>query len=173
MKLRHKPRNLEHAEQAALFRWVRFRVQRWPELELLHAIPNGGDRHPAVAAKLKAEGVRRGVPDICLPVPRGLWHGLYIELKAGTNGASPEQRQWISALREQGFRAEVCRGWEAAARLIAEHLEQDRPDLLPPCISELGPRSAESAPQLAEAAHEQNHSFRHSKREVNHGNSRT
>jgi len=153
MKLRRKSRDLEHQEQVALFRWVRFRVQRWPELELLHAIPNGGDRHPAVAAKLKAEGVKAGVPDICLPVARGRHHGLYIELKAGKNGASPVQRQWIAALRAHGYRAEVCRGWEAAARLIVEHLEQE--ERLFKLSSERVERYAESAPQRSgEAAHE-------------------
>jgi hypothetical protein len=95
---------------------------RWPELGMLYAIPNGGDRHPVVAAKMKAEGVRAGVPDYCLPVARGGYHGLYIELKTPTGYPSREQRAWIAALREQGYRAEVCRGWEAAWDVIREYM---------------------------------------------------
>ena len=48
------------------------------------------------AANLKKEGVKRGVPDICLPVSRGKYHGLYIEMKAGKNKPSKEQKEWIN-----------------------------------------------------------------------------
>ena len=77
---------------------------RWPELRLLHAIPNGGKRDIRTAAMLKAEGVKPGVPDICLPVPRGGKHGLYIELKRRKGGTvSKAQEAWIRALMAQGF----------------------------------------------------------------------
>jgi hypothetical protein len=112
----------EHAEAVALMRMVRLHEARWPELRLLYAIPNGGDRHPVVAAKMKAEGVRAGVPDYCLPVARGGYHGLYVELKTPTGYPSREQRAWIAALREQGYRAEVCRGWAAAWDVIREYM---------------------------------------------------
>lgn len=116
----------EHEEQVALFRWAEFARARWPELALLFAIPNGGERHPAVAAKLKAEGVKRGVPDICLPVACGVFHGLYVELKSATGRASGEQRGWIDALRVQGYRAEVCRGWLQARDVIMDYLDEQR-----------------------------------------------
>lgn len=119
----------EHQEQAALFAWRELAKGRHPGLELLLAIPNGGDRHPAVAAKLKAEGVRAGVPDLCLPVPRGRFHGLWIELKAPggpglRKGAlSPEQRAWLADLDANGYKAVACWGWEAARNVIVEYLE--------------------------------------------------
>lgn len=112
----------EHEEQAALVRWAEFQRPKWPELALLHAIPNGGHRHRVTAARLQAEGVRAGVPDLCLPVPRGGWHGLYIELKTRRGRPSREQRRWLDALRAQGYRAEVCRGWEAARAVIEDYL---------------------------------------------------
>ena len=112
----------EHREQAALVEWARRAERRLPELRLLHAIPNGGDRHPAVAARLQAEGVRAGVPDLCLPVARGGWHGLYIELKAGRGRTSRAQRAWLAALQGEGYRAEVCRGWIPARNLILAYL---------------------------------------------------
>jgi VRR-NUC domain len=112
----------EHAEQAALFRWAEFARPRLPDLALMFAIPNGGHRHKATAARLKAEGVKRGVPDLCLPVARSGAHGLYIELKTERGKPTPEQYGWIRALRRQGYAAEVCRGWEQARSMIEHYL---------------------------------------------------
>lgn len=113
----------EHDEQAALFTWAGYQTAVYPELKLLYAIPNGGHRHKAVAAKLAAEGVRRGVPDVCLPVPRGEFHGLYLEMKYGRNRTTPEQNTWLEALAGQGYKTAVCHSFEAAQRLIANYLE--------------------------------------------------
>ena len=71
----------ESAEQSALFAWASQVSFSYPALRLLYAIPNGGARNKITAAILKREGVRAGVPDICLPVPSGAYHALYIELK--------------------------------------------------------------------------------------------
>ena len=99
--------------------WIEPRI---PALRLLHAIPNGGKRDKATAARLKAEGVKPGVPDLFLPVPSGAHHGCYIELKAGRNTISDYQEEWIDALRAQGYFVDVCWGWQSAARVIAEYL---------------------------------------------------
>jgi len=118
----------EHLEQVALFNWAKLSSKKFPELALMYSIPNGSHRHIAVARKLKAEGVKRGVPDICLPVARGGYHGLYIELKKpkGTTRAgkpTKEQVQWLSDLGEQGYLAVLCVGWEAARKTIDGYLE--------------------------------------------------
>lgn len=112
----------EHQEQVSIFAWARYASVRWPELDLLHAIPNGGHRHKAVAAKLRAEGVRRGVPDMFLPVPRRGWNGLYIELKGQRGKVSPDQSWWLKRLSDQGYRAVVCRGGASAQAVIEEYL---------------------------------------------------
>ena len=123
VRMQRRPsRQDEHAEQAALFRWAEFARSRLPELALLHAIPNGGHRHKATAARLKSEGVKRGVPDVCLPVARNGAYGLYIELKTERGKPTPEQLGWIRALRRQGYAAEVCRGWESARSMIEHYL---------------------------------------------------
>ncbi len=123
----------EHNEQAALFQWAKYNTAQFPELDLLFAIPNGaglthharanGKRFSPEAAKLKAEGLQAGVPDICMPVARGPFHGLYIELKYGKNTTSPQQNKWIEALRAQGYRVAVLYGWEAAAKMLIDYLE--------------------------------------------------
>ena len=116
----------EHQEQCALFEWAAWRESRWPELRLLHAIPNGGKRDIRTAAMLKAEGVKPGVPDIFLPVPRGGKHGLYIELKRRKGGTVSEAQQaWIRALCGQGYACTVCHGWDAARDEIMGYLRQE------------------------------------------------
>lgn len=95
---------------------------RHPELALLHAIPNGGHRHISVAARMKREGTRAGVPDVCLPCPRQGWHGLYIELKYGRNKTSEVQDWWLARLTEQGYLAVVAWGWQEAADVIRDYL---------------------------------------------------
>lgn len=115
-------RQLEHIQQCALMRWAGYQQRAHPELALLFAIPNGGLRSKATAAKLKAEGVKAGVPDICLPVAKGEYHGLWIEMKAGRNKPTAPQVQWHMRLSQQGHRVAVCWGWEAARDVIEEYL---------------------------------------------------
>ncbi len=117
---------LESEEQAALIQWAGLQQGKYPELKLLYHIPNGGSRHKAEAQRLKAEGVKAGVPDLCLPVARGQWHGLYIELKRRSSGkVSRSQSEWLEALIKQGYCAAVCHGWEEAARIIAGYLKTE------------------------------------------------
>ena len=95
------PTPLEGAEQRALFAWAKLNERSHPELALLHAIPNGGKRNPREAANLKAQGVKAGVPDICLPVPRGGCASLYIELKR-RQGGRPTQAQYTQRPHKDG-----------------------------------------------------------------------
>jgi len=114
----------ESEEQQALFVWAAMQRGKFPKLSLLYHIPNGGKRGKAEAGRFRAEGVKAGVPDVCLPVARGCWHGLYIEMKRQRySKTSDNQMEWVFALRRQGFRVEICKGWEAAAEIIKSYLE--------------------------------------------------
>ena len=118
------PVPLESVEQKRLFEWAGYERGRHPELELMFHIPNGGKRNAAEAARFKAEGVKAGVPDICLPVARGGYHGLYIELKRREGGhATDKQLDWLERLSGQGYKTAVCHGWEAAANVITAYLK--------------------------------------------------
>ncbi|MEG1863636.1 MAG: VRR-NUC domain-containing protein [Oscillospiraceae bacterium] len=114
----------ESVEQISLFSWAIYAAGTMPELELLHHIPNGGKRDITTAKRLKAEGVKAGVPDISLPVPSGRYHGLYIELKVGKNKTTDNQNGWIDKLQQQGYCVAVCYGWEAASKIITQYLKQ-------------------------------------------------
>lgn len=78
----------EAYEQIKLFNWVAYARNTYPQLDLLYHVPNGGKRNQKEAFNLKRQGVRAGVPDLCLPVSRGKYHALYIELKVGNNKAT-------------------------------------------------------------------------------------
>ena len=114
----------EAQEQTWLFQWAEaMKVLRWPEVDLMFHVPNGGSRNPAEAARLKAQGVKPGVPDLFLPIARNGYHGLFIELKRKTGGrTSPEQERIVRQLNQQGYKAVVCKGWNAAADIIEEYL---------------------------------------------------
>ena len=121
----------ESEEQKTVFAWARFMETKEPRLELMYHTPNGGYRAPGTAARMKEEGVKAGVPDICLPVPACGFHGLYIEMKKRdhSNGPSREQSRYISMLRDQGNRVEIAYGCDAAIDIICEYLdikEEDR-----------------------------------------------
>ena len=113
----------EHDEQVALFKWAAHMTFRYPELDLLFAIPNGGKRDKIIAIQLQREGVKPGVPDVCLPVPRQGWHGLFIELKYGRNTPTEYQLSWLERLTEHGYLAVVCYGWQDAVEVIKDYLE--------------------------------------------------
>lgn len=93
-----------------------------PELKLLYHIPNERKCSPQQGMLLKKAGVKPGVPDLCLPVSRGRYHGLYIELKDSTGTPTMEQRWWVEQINAQGYFAEVCHGWENATRVLEWYL---------------------------------------------------
>lgn len=121
----------EEDEQRAVFEWAALSQGRWPELALMYHTPNEGQRAPGQGARMRAGGLRRGVPDICLPVARGGYHGLYIELKRAdprVSRVSGEQRWWVDMLKRQGYEAAVCYGAQAAIEVIRGYLGLGRED---------------------------------------------
>lgn len=116
----------EAEEQTWLFEWLTTMARlKWPELALAFHIANGGSRNKIEAARLKAQGVKAGIPDIFIPVARQGFHGLFIELKRRAGGRlSAAQKEVIPLLREQGYLVEICKGWEEARDVILEYLKQ-------------------------------------------------
>lgn len=113
----------EAQEQEAIFQWISYNTTKYPELQLLFHIPNGGYRNKSEAINLKRQGVKAGVPDLFLPVARNKYHGLFIELKAQENKATQKQNDWIAHLRTQSYAAEVCHGWRSAVECLCRYLD--------------------------------------------------
>ena len=113
--------------------WADLQASWHPELKLLFAIPNGaklpyrktkgGKRYSREGLWLKQEGLKPGVPDLCLPVARNGYHGLYIELKFGKNRPTLAQKEWLKELNKQGYLAVVCYGFDAAKQVIEKYLD--------------------------------------------------
>jgi len=115
----------ESVEQSTLFQVMALAALERPELGLLFAIPNGAYTSPEYGARLKREGVKAGVPDVMLPVARGRFHGLFIEMKRREGGrVDPLQKQWAEAFSAQGYKAVTCRGWCEARQVILDYLNQ-------------------------------------------------
>lgn len=129
MKTKRLPEPKEADIQRSLFLWAQMMSREYPELELLNAsmngawIPGGKNRKFGIIATLKDLGcLRPGFPDISLPVPRGIYYGLYIELKRKSGKVSKEQDWWIDRLLDQGYYAVVARGLEQAKQIILMYL---------------------------------------------------
>lgn len=121
----------EEVEQISLFRWAVFAENRYPELKLMYHIPNEGKRSRITGARLKQAGLKPGVPDIHLPIARGGYIGLYIELKFGKNKTTDNQKDWLRDLRQAGHFTAVCYGWEQAKDLIEEYLRLPVTQIVP------------------------------------------
>jgi len=115
--------NGEFQHQVALMDWAKLNEAKYPELKWLFAIPNGGHRSKAAAGKAKAEGVKAGVFDIALPVPRYHWTSLWIEMKYGDNKLTKEQKEFKEFIEGQGGLCIVCYDWQVAAKEIVEYLK--------------------------------------------------
>lgn len=117
----------EHMQQAALFCWANIMVRHNPDwffmLDYMFAIPNGGKRGIVTASRLKAEGVKEGVPDTMLPFPSGQYHGLFIEMKRVDGGrVSPEQRTFMDYLISQNYFVISANGYCIARDTVLNYL---------------------------------------------------
>lgn len=111
----------ESQEQQALITWWQTMRMRLPAIGRLFAIPNGGQRSIATASRLKAEGVRAGVWDLCMPTEKGT---LWIEMKVGTNKLTQAQVEWC----RQGAESDewmVAYNWQSAAWAILEYVDSN------------------------------------------------
>lgn len=132
----------ESTIQRAIIQWwaLAHRGLGVPDANLLYAIPNGGSRvkkknrhgdwYSPEAARMKAEGVRAGIPDLFLAVPRGVHFGLYIELKAPNGRISEAQQGVITSLRHHGYYVDVCWSFDEARERIEGYLKLPKPDAM-------------------------------------------
>ena len=152
LKKKSKPKTMtEHHEQKAVFDWAfgnltkfytgvkgKYKWDRpyigacikYPELLTMYPVPNAAKRGPAVAMYMKSEGLRSGVPDICLPIKKGNWNSLYVEMKTSKGRLSKEQEWWHKKLMEHNNLVLVERSANEAIKKIEAYLNYKIKDFL-------------------------------------------
>lgn len=115
----------EHAEQVKLFKWARLvRTELGPLSKLMFAIPNEGQRSKRTGARLKAQGLRSGVPDVMIALPLYGRPGLFIEMKRPKGGTvTDKQKDWLDRLKRAGYATAVAHGFEQAQAIVERYME--------------------------------------------------
>lgn len=113
----------ESSEQISVIEWAALQEKAYPELRLIYKITNEGKRSPSYGARMKREGLRKGFPDMCLPVARGGYSALYVEMKAIDGKLDKHQKEWIDDLNGAGNCAVVCYGADEAIQTIIRYLK--------------------------------------------------
>lgn len=89
---------------------------------IFHHSPNEGKRSYFERFKLKIMGVSSGFPDLFIPIAKGGYHGLFIELKIKPNKCTDNQKKWIKYIIEQGYKADICYDFDEAKKVIDDYL---------------------------------------------------
>lgn len=122
----------EHDLQVHVFDVLRLNERYDPRLKWIYAVPNGNYRSWKIGAELKLEGVKKGISDICLPFPGSLiedefpvqrqeYPGAYIEMKSDSGAVTPEQREFLSFVEEQGYATLVAKHFDPALDFIERY----------------------------------------------------
>ena len=112
----------EDTEQINVISWASWQMQKYPELKWLFHVPNGGSRNRMEAVKLKQMGVKAGVSDLCLPYPKVIYHGLFIEMKYGRNRQQDTQKEFLADMAAAGHFVATCYSAGEAIKVIEEYL---------------------------------------------------
>lgn len=110
--------------QSECVKWFRYAYPKYKKL--FFAIPNGGSRNKIEARNLKLQGVVAGVSDTCLAVPRGKYHGLYVEFKYGKNDLSDDQQEFLKEVAAQGYATGTVWSFDEFSDVILNYLSDGR-----------------------------------------------
>jgi hypothetical protein len=113
----------EATEQENVISWCFHHERIYPELKWIHHCPNGGSRQSAEAVRLKAQGVKAGVPDLHLPIQKGKYIGLYVEMKYDKGTLQKSQKEWLEAMVAAGHFVAVCYGYDHAINVIEKYVQ--------------------------------------------------
>ena len=114
--------NSEDTEQETVIQWARLSSGKWPELALLHHIPNGGSRNKKEAVKLKRMGVLAGVADLHLPAAHAGFNSLYIEMKYGDGRLLTTQKIFLKLAAAWNNYCVVCYSAADAIEVLTAYL---------------------------------------------------
>ena len=119
-------KHIESAHQAQVVEWSRwaYKTGKYPMLNMLHCSLNGVKLTKTQAVIAKSQGMLSGVPDLFLPVPRGKYHGLYIEMKHGTNTLTDNQKKFLKNAANVGYAVSVCYSAQEAIKRIEDYYNE-------------------------------------------------
>lgn len=112
----------ETQEQQAVIEWAAYARGKYPGLRNLYHVPNEGKRSKSAGGLEKSLGLSRGVPDLVLDWPAGVYHGLRIEMKYGKNRPTQEQEDWLRRLDAAGYCTAVCWSAREAIAVITAYM---------------------------------------------------
>ena len=112
--------------QRSCVEWVELHKARYPMLEWMMHVPNGGKRSKGEAGKMKGMGVNNGFPDLSVPLPHNGWSGFAAELKSPAGVLSSDQKDWLEILKEKGYVTLVVRTLDEFIAGIHTYLNQKR-----------------------------------------------
>lgn len=115
----------ESDEQTVLFKYL------WgaKRLSLAYSTQNGvkigGARKFGIITQMKKTGLKKGIPDVCIPYARGGFHALYIEMKRQKGGIiSDDQQQIAECLRAEGNKVVFCKGFDDAKKAVDDYFSK-------------------------------------------------
>lgn len=127
MNLRYALRS-EDTEQINVVSWAAWNERQYPELKWLYHVPNQmGTRSKVENIKLKQMGVKSGVSDLCLPYPKGIYCGLYIEMKFGDGKHQKTQKEFLTDMAAVGHYVATCYTSEDGRRSRSRRSRQKLP----------------------------------------------
>lgn len=115
--------NSEEADiQSEFFKQVGLFFPHIPD-KLLFSVPNGGSRNKLEAINLKRQGVKSGVSDVILLIPKGGFASLCMEFKTKTGKQSEEQKEFQKQTEKCGSKYVIVRSVKEAIEKVREYLE--------------------------------------------------
>lgn len=115
--------HIEDSELIAFFDWIEWQIKKYPFLKVVHHVENERQCTPTQGNRRKRKGVRAGILDISAPIPRGFYHGLYIEMKKEGGKISSEQNEIITYLKELGYYVAVAYSADEAINIFTRYMK--------------------------------------------------
>jgi len=114
----------EDSELINFFDWVRVQEKFDNRLSVIYHVANERKTSQRQGRIFKQKGVRSGVPDVCVPIPSGMYPGLYIEFKIKPNTLSDNQRKFIQTLISIGYLVTIAWSAKEAIQIVREYLNE-------------------------------------------------
>jgi hypothetical protein len=111
--------------QGSCVKWFRYQYSEYKDL--LFAIPNGlpifdKELRVKIYNRLNREGLKAGVPDLFLALPRGIYHGAFIEIKYDSDRLRKVQADMIRELESENYKCIIVRSLEEFIEQINEYM---------------------------------------------------